>query len=179
MSKLNSLRALVVAAAAATTVMLPASAGAATVDATAGKAAGPQQSMPAPTHGKARSLARTTHLVGFRNSFGKAVFVVTMKYDPVTCAGMGNWQTRGWFKLMPGEEKTLMDTDNDMAAFYARAADGTQWTGPYGPAGVNNSGPFLSCSGVVSGSYQSVGFRLIDMRGTSGYHLINLLPTVA
>ena len=177
MTKFHSLRSLAAAAVAAATVMVPAHAGAATVDATPSKApAGAHQTMPKTAPVKARSLQNTMHGVGFCNSFGKAVWVVTMRYDPAACAGFGDWQTKGWFMLQPGEEKKLMDTDNQYAAFYAKTADGTQWTGNYGPGYLYN-GPFQSCIGVGANSgLQSVGFKLIDLRFAGSYYFINLVP---
>jgi hypothetical protein len=124
----------------------------------------------------ARPNGYVPRTVGFRNSYGKTVSVAIMQYDPDRCGGYGNWRTRGWWVLAPGEEKRAMTTTNGYAAYYARAVDGTQWAGDYGPVSIYDR-VFDSCSGIGSSQASAVvGMRLIDLRSAGFYHYVNLIP---
>ena len=60
---------------------------------------------------------------------------LVMWYDTNTCGGDGgNWATKGWWNLSPGQEThTDVWTANRYFYFYAEAEDGAVWNGPYGP----------------------------------------------
>ncbi len=45
----------------------------------------------------------------------------------------GDWGTRGWWNIYPSQEAYVLNTSNRYAYFYAEAADGGVWAGPYGP----------------------------------------------
>src|SRR3954463_7341296 len=85
-----------------------------------------------PTHSTGPSRASAAALfdtaVKFRNRHGTTGYVAFMRYDPDGCGGDGNWQTKGWLKLAPGETKGF-STSNRYAYYYAKATDGTKWSG--------------------------------------------------
>jgi uncharacterized membrane protein len=111
--------------------------------------------------------------VNFRNSYGKTVWVAIMRYNPDSCGGYGDWQTKGWWRLEPGEVKQAFTTSTRYAAFYAKAADGAEWTGDRGPVYVYHDA-FDSCINIGStAAYGTVGMRLIDLNAG---HTINLIP---
>src|SRR4051794_32334693 len=67
--------------------------------------------------------------VNSRNTPATTVWVAFMRYDPAGCGADGNWQTKGWVRLNPGEVKQAFTTSNRYAYYYAHAADGTKWSG--------------------------------------------------
>ncbi len=132
----------------------------------------------AATLGKPRASASGVidRAVNFRNSYGKTVWVAIMRNDPDRCGGYGDWQTKGWWRLAPGEVKQAFTTSNRYAAYYARAEDGTQWTGDRGPVYVYHD-TFDSCLNIGStAAYGTVNMRLIDLNGAGLSHTIDLIP---
>ncbi|GGP90308.1 DUF1036 domain-containing protein [Streptosporangium pseudovulgare] len=109
----------------------------------------------------------------FRNRYVSRVWVAVMFYSPVTCRDHGQWGTRGWWAIDPGGEAFVLNTDNRYAAFYAEAANGAVWTGPYGPMYVYQTA-FDSCLNIGSTAARRVGTRLVDMNGYSRYY-VNLV----
>ena len=72
----------------------------------------------------------------FTNETAKTVYVTFQWYSPDTCAGYGNWETRGWWGLYPGETKTVYGANllfvNRTFYFYAESYDRTMiWSGPF------------------------------------------------
>jgi uncharacterized membrane protein len=68
----------------------------------------------------------------FTNSYSSSVSISVMWYSPGTCGDEGNWETRGWWNLNPGDTvETNVGTDNRYFCFYAEAWDGAVWGGPY------------------------------------------------
>ena len=72
----------------------------------------------------------------FSNQTSKPVFVAFQWYSPNDCAELGNWESAGWWKLLPGETKTVFGDDlqrvNKYYYFHAESSDGTLvWAGPY------------------------------------------------
>ena len=71
----------------------------------------------------------------FSNGYSSPLSVAVMWYSPDTCGGDGgNWETRGWWNLNPGDNVTTnVSTDNEYFYFYAEAWDGAcVGGGPYG-----------------------------------------------
>ncbi len=102
-------------------------------------------------------------MVHFRNSYGPRIWVCSMSYDPIGCADYGNWATEGWWAVDNGQEVWAFSTLNRYAAFYAEAADGAYWAGPYGPVYVYYDA-FDSCVDIGStAAFETVGMRLIDL----------------
>jgi len=112
----------------------------------------------------------------FSNHHPTRVWVALMFYSPSSCGAYGNWGTRGWWGIDPGGTAAVFNGDidyNRYYAFYAKAADGAQWTGPYGPVYLYHHA-FDSCVGIGStDAYDVKGMRLIDVGDYDDY-TINL-----
>ena len=144
--------------------------------------AAPHLKMPA-TH-KVRavmSVAPTGTAVHFHNSYRTTVWVAIMRYNPGSCGSYGTWETKGWWRLDPGATKQAFSTSNRYAAYYAKAADGAQWSGNYGRVYLYHSA-FDSCINIGStAAYRTVGMRLIDLGGSAPWewyssYTINITP---
>ncbi|MEV7006771.1 DUF1036 domain-containing protein [Streptosporangium sp. NPDC051022] len=109
----------------------------------------------------------------FRNRYTSKVWVAIMFYSPDGCRDYGQWGTRGWWAIDPGGEAYVINTNNRYAAFYAEAANGAVWTGPYGPIYVYQTA-FDSCLNIGSTAARPVGARLVDLNGYSRYY-VNLV----
>jgi hypothetical protein len=147
--------------------------------------AGPASAEPASpqraSHASVSGLFDTA--VKFRNRYDTTIWVAFMRYDPDGCAGDGSWQTKGWLKLYPGQVKQGFSTSNRYAYYYAKAADGTKWSGANQsvrskPVYVYQSA-FDSCLGIGStGASDVVTMRKIEVRksGASlgGTYTVNL-----
>jgi uncharacterized membrane protein len=107
----------------------------------------------------------------FRNRYTHTLWVAIMFYDPVGCAGHGNWRCRGWWGINPGGEAYVLNTNNRYAAYYAEASNGAIWTGPYGPIPVTQAA-FDHC--LDAAGQRRVGARLVDMNNYSDYY-VNLV----
>jgi hypothetical protein len=99
----------------------------------------------------------------FENSHSSRLWVAVMWYDPSGCGDYGNWATRGWWNIDPGETvHTNVWTANRYFCFYAEAEDGTVWGGPYGPAYCTYRA-FDSCVNIGStADYLRLGMREVD-----------------
>jgi uncharacterized membrane protein len=141
----------------------------------AGKATSAGTLMPAAQRAGIRSSGLLDRAVSFRNGTGQTVWVAIMRHSPGACTGHGDWQTRGWYRLEPGEVKQALTTDNRYAYYYAKAANGAEWRGPFGRVYVYNRA-FTSCLGIGSSeAYGTVGMRTIDLGRAGLYHTINLI----
>ena len=111
-----------------------------------------------------------------RNSYPSTVWVSAMWYHP-NCPSGGNWELAGWWQLAPGEAKPTLLWDlaslNRYYAFYAEAANGATWSGPYNRL-VSRSA-YRWCEGIVSNDPITAGFRLLDIGGSSTF-ILNLVP---
>jgi hypothetical protein len=134
----------------------------------AGALAGPVAAKPA-AHPSTAALFDTA--VKFHNQHGTTIYVAFMRYDPDGCGGDGNWQTKGWLKLAPGETKQGFRTSNRYAYYYAKATDGTKWSGTNqagrsGPVYVYSSA-FDSCVDIGStGASDVVKMRRVEVRAS-------------
>jgi uncharacterized membrane protein len=101
--------------------------------------------------------------VHFRNSYTSRIWIAIMRYDPAGCGGQyGNWATKGWWSIQPGESVYAFNTNNRYFCYYAEAQDGGVWNGPYGPIYVYRDA-FDSCVNIGStAAYGTVGTRLKD-----------------
>ena len=111
----------------------------------------------------------------FRNNYTSKVWVAIMFYDP-DCRGEGGeeWGTQGWWGIDPGAEAHVLNTNNRYAYYYAEAADGAVWGGPYGPIYVYQDA-FESCQGIGSTAARTVYLREADMNGYDRF-TVNLGP---
>jgi uncharacterized membrane protein len=108
-------------------------------------------------------------MLTFSNEYPTKVWVTIVFWSPDTCGQDGNWQTIGWYGIDPGSSSDVYDNDledlNRYWYFYAKAADGAQWSGDFGPIYVYHEA-FNSCLGVgSSAAYATVGLREIDIDG--------------
>lgn len=112
--------------------------------------------------------------VSFRNNYGPRIWVAIMRYDPNGCGQHGNWATDGWWGINFGEQVQVFSTNNRYAAYYAKAANGIQWTGNYGNVYIYHNA-FNSCINIGStAAYDMVKMRLIDTENKD--HLVKLIP---
>jgi uncharacterized membrane protein len=70
----------------------------------------------------------------FHNNTATTIWVAFQWYSP-DCSDGGSWETRGWWKLTPGQTKTVFGADlqsvDTYYYWYAEASDGSKWSGPF------------------------------------------------
>lgn len=70
----------------------------------------------------------------FKNKTNRTIWVAFMWYKP-GCDTGSDWATAGWWKLSPGQTKTVYGGDlqdnNTYFYYYAHDSDGREWKGPY------------------------------------------------
>ncbi len=124
----------------------------------------------------------------FCNFYPAKVWISIMWYDPTCGEGKpGNcWQRQGWFSITPGSCKKILpnavypDVGDDLSdinryyCFYAVAADGAKWSGPY-MRGVTNSAYHRCDCLKYSHSDLSAGFRLFDIDSNDDF-TVSLIP---
>jgi hypothetical protein len=96
-----------------------------------------------------------------RNNYGPRIWIAIMLFDPVGCAEAGQWSTRGWYAADNGGEAHVLDTNNTFAYYYAEAADGAVWSGPFGPICVPQTA-ISSCLFIGQ-----TGARIVGLRSSS------------
>jgi hypothetical protein len=112
--------------------------------------------------------------VYFQNNYGTTVWVATERYN-TGC--YGSWENEGWYQLAPGQSEWLFTTTNEYAYFYAEAADGATWTGPYGGS-VDPYHAYDFCN-TSNTNATDPGMRQIDLGGFNLFqfsYTINLVP---
>lgn len=99
----------------------------------------------------------------FQNDYRETVWIAVMWWDPDGCGQDGNWGTRGWWGVDPGQGvSTNVWTGNRYFYMYAEAADGARWTGPYGPVDASDAA-FDSCVDIGSSADNlQLGMQEID-----------------
>jgi uncharacterized membrane protein len=110
----------------------------------------------------------------FTNQTDQPVYVAFQSYSP-SCSG--NWETRGWWLLNPGESKIVFGGDLQQVGstffyYYAESADGTLvWNGAF-PTSVPTSA-FVWCLNTSNSdpTTRTVGFREINVGGANNYTL--------
>jgi hypothetical protein len=65
--------------------------------------------------------------IAYRNKYSSPIWLAVGYYLP-NCSDGGNWAKKGWYKLNPGQKKTVLETTNTYSTFYAEAADGRLWS---------------------------------------------------
>lgn len=109
-------------------------------------------------------------MLAFSNGYPTKIWVAIMFWSPDTCGQEGgNWQTIGWYGIDPGNSADVYDNDledlNRYWYFYAKAADGAEWSGKFGSVYVYHKA-FNSCLNIGStAAYRTVGMRQIDVHG--------------
>jgi uncharacterized membrane protein len=70
----------------------------------------------------------------FRNTTKATVWVSFLWYSP-GCSDGGDWTKKGWWRLEPGQTKTVFGKDlqsvNTYYYWYAESNDGAVWSGPF------------------------------------------------
>jgi hypothetical protein len=117
--------------------------------------------------------------VTFTNSYGTKLFVAYMRRDFGCQEDCGEpWDVLGWINLDPGEtESRANPTRNQWFYYYAEAADGAFWAGPFVANVSNNRFQKCSCLGVIVSHgpqpFYDVGMRELDTVAFSG---VNFVP---
>jgi uncharacterized membrane protein len=117
--------------------------------------------------------------VTFTNSYGKKLYVAYMRRDFNCQSECGDiWDVLGWINLDPGEtESRANPTNNRWYYYYAEAADGAVWAGPYVAEVSQQKFEKCTCLGVSVSEgpppYHDVGFRELDNKTYSG---VNFIP---
>ena len=119
--------------------------------------------------------------VTFTNSYGQKLYVAYMRRDFNCQNECGDiWDVLGWINLDPGETETRANpTNNRWYYYYAEAADGAVWSGPYVAEVSQSKFEKCTCLGVIvqngapQNSYHDVGFRELDNETYSG---VNFIP---
>jgi uncharacterized membrane protein len=121
-------------------------------------------------------------MLTFNNHYPSTVWVAILFYSP-GCSDGGDWEKKGWWKMEPGEGKVVyggdLDDLNRYYCFYAQAANGAYWAGPYRrfvPYSRFDWCEWTACShsdGSPCGF--DAGFRLLDIGGNDDY-TVNLVP---
>lgn len=110
----------------------------------------------------------------FTNSYREKLFVAYMRLEPDCESECGEpWDVLGWINLDPGETETRSNaTSNRWFYYYAEAADGSFWAGPFVADVSSSRFQKCNCLGVAVSSgpppYHDVGFRELDTRTFSG-----------
>ena len=106
--------------------------------------------------------------VWFQNNYGTLVSVAIMVSDTDDCGNYGNWFVQGWWNIEPGGSAHVCNTTNSYMCFYAEAANGAQWTGPY-TVYVSNEA-FGLCLDIANTQEYNVGMQLLHLTGWVGIH---------
>ena len=115
----------------------------------------------------------------FTNLYPSKLFVAYMRLEPACQEECGEpWDVLGWINLDPGEtEKRPNPTENQWFYYYAEAADGAYWAGPYVAEASNNKFHKCTCIGVIVSHgpqpFYDVGMRELDTVRFSG---VNFIP---
>ena len=112
-------------------------------------------------------------MLAFANNSPTKIWVAIMFLSHDTCGQYGNWQTMGWWGIEPGQTVDVYDNNlddlNQFFYYYAKSADGRQWSGNFGPVYVYHTA-FNSCVNIGStAAYATVGMRQIDVNGFDDY----------
>ena len=116
--------------------------------------------------------------VSFTNSTREKLYVAYMRRDFACREDCGDiWDVLGWINLDPGETETRPNpTNNRWFYYYAEAADGSFWAGPFVAEVSRNKFQKCTCLGVSvshgSQPYYEVGFRQLDNKTFSGVNFI-------
>jgi uncharacterized membrane protein len=107
-----------------------------------------------------------------------------MFYSPETCAAEGgDFEMMGWWRIAPGSCAVVYGNDladlNRFWYYYAEAADGSFWAGPFGATvPVRRFGGDQACWGVqhsATEGFVRIGYRELDIGDNDDYTL-TLVP---
>ena len=103
---------------------------------------------------------------------GYDVYVSYMRFDRASCGSGDGFIAIGWFRIPPGQCRTVYNGNvnyNRYWAYYAEATDGATWSGNI-QSWVSNSA-FSLCHGSACTPCRVVGFRLLDVNNFTNYTL--------
>jgi uncharacterized membrane protein len=111
-------------------------------------------------------------MLAFCNSFHEEIWVAYMFYSPDTCGQDGNFQTIGWFPMLPGQCTTvygnsLDDVNNRYWYYYAESLSGSTWSGPIEVYVTDEA--FNHCYNIGTTQSRIVGYRLLDVGDNDDY----------
>lgn len=75
------------------------------------------------------TLAAATQQLYFRNTRGVRIWICISFPSKVTCAGWGDWGTRGWWSIDFAQIVHVLNTGPGLAYYYAESESGTTWSG--------------------------------------------------
>jgi uncharacterized membrane protein len=108
----------------------------------------------------------------FTNNYPSTLWAMIEWYHP-NCEDGGNWEKAGWWKIDPGQTKTVFGGDvsdvNRYWYFFAHAADGAAWAGPY-----NEIVPHIAfdwCEDTANSDSRTVGMRELDIHSYDTFTL--------
>jgi uncharacterized membrane protein len=108
----------------------------------------------------------------FKNGYPHTIWTMIEWYHP-DCPDGGNWEKAGWWEIAPGGTATVyggdLDDVNRHWYFYAHAANGAQWAGPYDEIVPHIA--FDWCSDTANSDSRVVGMRELDVNGDDTYTL--------
>jgi uncharacterized membrane protein len=112
----------------------------------------------------------------FRDKTSATIWVAFQRYSPRRPNG-GDWETKGWWRLEPGQTKTVFGKDlqsvNTYYYYYAESNDGAVWSGPYSTC-VPQSAFDWRLNVCCTPTCRTVGFREKYIGGYNNY-TINLV----
>lgn len=112
----------------------------------------------------------------FRNKTSVTIWVAFQWSSP-SCSDGGEWETKGWWKLEPGQTKTVFGQNlqnvNTYYYYYAEASDGSVWSGPFDTC-VPQSAFDWCLNTCCTPTCRTVGFREKYIDGYNNY-TINLV----
>jgi hypothetical protein len=123
-------------------------------------------------------MSHGSSTVRFTNSYRKKLFVAYMRRDFSCQSECGApWDVLGWINLDPGETETRANaTNNQWFYYYAEAADGTFWAGPFVANVSHHKFEKCSCLGVIVSDgpqpYYNVGMRELDTVKFGGVNFV-------
>jgi uncharacterized membrane protein len=115
-------------------------------------------------------------MLKFTSLYPSKLWVTIMWYTP-NCPDGGNWSKKGWWSLVPGQSKIVSGSDladvNRYWCFYAQAANGAIWAGPY--KRLVPAQAFDLCEWTSSTGAFKIGYRLLDVDDNDDL-TVNLVP---
>jgi uncharacterized membrane protein len=96
----------------------------------------------------------------FNNKTNVTVWVAFQWFSP-SCAAEGKWRTKGWWKLLPGQTKTVFGSDLQSASkyyYWYAEGGGLVWAGPFNTCVPNTA--FEWCLNICcTPTCRTLGFR--------------------
>ena len=115
-------------------------------------------------------------MLQFTNGYSSTLWAM-IEWSHPNCPDGGDWEKKGWWQIEPGQSKVVYGGDvNDVNRywyFYAHAADGAVWSGPFEETVPDRA--FDWCEHTADTSSRTVGMRQLDVDDNDNYNL-RLVP---